>query len=341
MKNMIKNIGKLIIETFKEWKADKASTLAAGLAYYTIMSLGPLVIVLIAILGLIYRDGSGADLFLRQMSSLLGDAGTEVITSIVEAASEPSNSVLATVFGIITALFGATGIFVQLKEALNTAWGVTEVRWKGLTGLLRIRALAVATIIVIGFLLLVSLFLSTALSAITSRFSSDMAVLAVVIQILNQVFSIALIGLVFAFMYKYLPDAVVPWKAAWIGGLVTSALFNLGKYLIGIYLGNSNIGSTYGAAGSLLVLLVWIYYSSQLILLGAEFTYVYAKHRGMWKPQESSVKGKKDLPVKPAEVAAFIENKQRLSQETSSPLPVAIGLIFILGLLLPPLFRRK
>lgn len=270
----------LLKETFREWKKDKASRLAAALSYYTIFSLAPLVVVVLTILGWIYRDGNASQLFLAQVVSLVGDSGGEVFKSIIEAASKPATSRIAAIIGIATAIFGATGVFVELKDALNVAWGITEERFKGLKGMVKVRAISLTGILVIGFLLLVSLFVSTALSALTSRLSSDNAILAIVIQIFNQKLSIGLIMLLFAFIYKFLPDIKIPWKDVWVGAFFTSVLFNIGKYAIGLYLGNSDVGSSFGAAGSILVLLVWVYYSAQLILFGAEFTQVYSNKYG-------------------------------------------------------------
>lgn len=271
---------RLIVEAFKEWRADKASRQAASLAYYTIISLAPLMILVLTLLGWIYRDGDVGAMFMEQAVGLVGESGGEVFQGVVEAANQPETSMLATIVSLVTVAFGATGVFVQLKDALNTAWGITEERFSGLKGLVRVRAVALTGILVIGFLLLVSLFVSTAISAMTSRFSSDAAVWSVIIQILNQIVAVGLIMVLFAFIFKYLPDAKIAWKDVWVGALFTSVLFNIGKYLIGLYLGNSNVGSAFGAAGSLLVVLVWVYYSAQLILLGAEFTQVYTDRYG-------------------------------------------------------------
>ena len=271
---------RLIVEAFKEWREDKASRQAASLAYYTIISLAPLMILVLTILGWIYQDGDVGALFMEQAAGLVGESGGEMFEGVVEAANRPEASTMATIVSLVTVAFGATGVFVQLKDSLNTAWGITEERFSGLKGLVRARAIALTGILVIGFLLLVSLFVSTAISSMTSRFSSDAAVMSVIIQILNQIVAVGLIMVLFAFIFKYLPDAEIAWKDVWVGALFTSVLFNIGKYLIGIYLGNSNVGSAFGAAGSLLVVLVWVYYSAQLILFGAEFTQVYTDRYG-------------------------------------------------------------
>ncbi len=276
----VKILFELLKESFKEWQKDKASRLAAALSYYTIFSLAPIVVLVLSLLGWIYRDGSAGKLFLEQVVKLVGESSAEVFENLIASANEPAKNTIAAIVGMATGIFGATGVFVQLKDAINTAWGIKEQRFKGLKGLVRVRAISFTAVLVIGFLLLVSLFISTALSAVSARLSSDNAVLAVIFQILNQVLAIGLIMLLFAFIYKYLPDVKVKWKDVWVGAFFTSILFNLGKYLIGLYLGNSNVGSSFGAAGSILVLLVWIYYSAQLILFGAEFTQVYSAKYG-------------------------------------------------------------
>lgn len=276
----IKAFGGLLKASFKGWQEDKASRLAAALSYYTIFSLGPIIMLVLTILGFIYRDGSANRLFLTQVVGLVGESGGEVIQSVMEAASKPAASTWAAIISVVTAIIGSTGVFVQLKDSLNTVWGITEKRFHGLQGLVRVRAVSFTAIIVIGFLMLVSLFVSTALSAALALFGGDDLVQTIFLQIFNQAVSIGLITVLFAFIYKYLPDAKVAWRDVWIGALFTSVLFNIGKFLIGIYLGNSNVGSNFGAAGSLLVILVWVYYSAQLILFGAEFTQAYSSRYG-------------------------------------------------------------
>lgn len=278
--NTLKAFGGLIVETYKEWKADKASRMAAALSYYTIFSLAPIVFIVITILGWIYREGDVGGLFMSQVTGLIGESGDAVFEAIIAAAQKPQTSTWAAIISIGTALFGATGVFVELKDALNAAWGITEERFSGLKGMVLVRAISLTVTLVIGFLLLVSLFISTVLSAATSRLSSDNAVISIALQALNQVISIAMIAALFAFIFKFLPDIKIPWKDVWVGALFTSVLFNIGKYLIGLYLGNSDVGSAFGAAGSLLVLLLWVYYSAQLILFGAEFTQVYSDRYG-------------------------------------------------------------
>lgn len=278
--NTLKAFGGLLVETYKEWKEDNASRMAAALSYYTIFSLAPIVFIVITILGWIYREGDVSGLFMSQVTGLIGESGGAVFEAIIAAAQQPQASTWATIISVVTALFGATGVFVELKASLNAAWGITEERFSGLKGMVLVRAISLTVTLVIGFLLLVSLFISTALSAVTSRLNSDHALISVGLQILNQVIAIAMIAALFAFIFKFLPDIKIPWKDVWVGAIFTSILFNIGKFLIGLYLGNSDVGSAFGAAGSLLILLLWVYYSAQLILFGAEFTQVYSDRYG-------------------------------------------------------------
>lgn len=278
--NTLKAFGGLLVETYKEWKEDNASRMAAALSYYTIFSLAPIVFIVITIIGWIYREGDVSGLFMSQVTGLIGESGGAVFEAIIAAAQQPQASTWATIISVVTALFGATGVFVELKASLNAAWGITEERFSGLKGMVLVRAISLTVTLVIGFLLLVSLFISTALSAVTSRLNSDHALISVGLQILNQVIAIAMIAALFAFIFKFLPDIKIPWKDVWVGAIFTSILFNIGKFLIGLYLGNSDVGSAFGAAGSLLILLLWVYYSAQLILFGAEFTQVYSDRYG-------------------------------------------------------------
>lgn len=270
----------LLIETFKEWKADNAPKQSAALAYYTVFSLAPLVSLIFLLLGLIYAQSDISDIFLSQISGLIGESGSEVFGSIIESANQPDKSIVASVISFVTMIAGATGVFVQLKDALNTAWNIEKGEKEGLKGLVRVRAIALASVIVIFFLLIVSLIVSSILSSFTSRFSSDVMIYSIIIQILTQLITIGLFTFLFAFIFKYLPDTKIAWKDVWIGALFTSVLFNVGKYLIGLYLGNTDVGSAFGAAGSILVVLVWVYYSSLILLFGAEFTQVYSQRYG-------------------------------------------------------------
>lgn len=280
IKYFFKTLFELLKKTFEEWKADKASRLAAGLAYYTIFALAPTVLVILSLVGLFIDRAEVAKLLTSQVGQLVGGSGSEFFQAIVDVALEPKeNNLIATIIGIVVAIVGATGVFVQLKDAINTVWGINEQRFKGLVGLVRVRAISLTGILVIGFMLLVSLLFSTALNAMLERFNlaGDTSFL---LSLLGNLVSLGMITVIFALMYKFLPDAEVKWRDVWMGAFFTAFMFMLGNFAIGKYLGMSNLGDTYGVAGSVLVLLTWIYYSAQILLFGAEFTQVYSNKLG-------------------------------------------------------------
>ena len=270
---------RLLKEAVQEWQQDKASRLAAALAYYTVFSLAPLLILVVAIAGAVFGTDTARAELTAQIQGLVGQSGADVITDALENASEPgaNQGLMATIISIGVLIFGASGVFVELQNSLNTIWNVEPKPGGGIKYMLQKRLLSFSMILVIGFLLLVSLVISTALSAIGGFLTEWAEGLS---WILNTVISLSLITALFAAIFKYLPDAKIAWRDVGIGAFITALLFTLGKYLLGLYLGNASIGSTYGAAGSLVVLLFWIYYSAQILFFGAEFTQVYARRFG-------------------------------------------------------------
>ncbi|MBE9014372.1 YihY/virulence factor BrkB family protein, partial [Pseudanabaenaceae cyanobacterium LEGE 13415] len=272
-----KTIVRLVRDTVNEWNEDNVPLLAAALAYYTMFSLAPLLIIVIAIAGAIYGEEAARGEIVQQIQGLVGREGAEFIQSMIQNANRPdSGGGIATLVGIGFLIFGASGVFGQLQAALNTIWEVKPKPGRAVKSFIQARFLSFAMVLVIGFLLLVALVLSAALSGISSYFGGFLPEAFQIGRILNFVLSFALITLLFASIYKFLPDVEVPWKNLWVGAAVTALLFNIGKYLIGLYLGNSSVGSTYGAAGSLVVVLLWVFYSAQILLFGAEFTQVYS-----------------------------------------------------------------
>jgi membrane protein len=271
---------KLLKNTFQEWQEDKVPLWAAALAYYTIFSIAPILIIAIAVAGAVFGQEAAQGQIVGQIQGLVGRDGAEFIQSMLENAGRPgSGGLVATLFSIATLIFGASGAFGQLQDALNTIWEVKPKPQQAVKGLLRNRFLSFAMVLVIGFLLLVSLVLSAVLAGLTNFFGSLVPGLAWG-QLLNFAVSFGFTTLLFALIFKVLPDVKIPWSDLWVGAGVTALLFSIGRFLIGVYLGNSSVGSTYGAAGSLIVLLLWVYYSAQILLLGAEFTQVYAKMHG-------------------------------------------------------------
>jgi membrane protein len=276
----IKSVFPLLKETFQEWKDDDALDLGAALAYYTIFSIAPLLLVVIAIAGFAFGREAVQGQLVGQIEGLVGRQGAEAIQTMVANAGRHGSGVLASVIAVVTILFGATGVFGQLQKTLNKIWDVEPKPGLGVKGLLKARALAFGMIVGIGFLLLVSLVVSTALTALGSYFTGMFPGAEVLLRIVSLVVSFAVITLLFAMIYRVLPDVEISWRDVWAGAIFTTLLFTLGKYLIGLYLGHSSVASIYGAAGSLVVVLLWIYYSSQILFLGAEFTQVYARKYG-------------------------------------------------------------
>ena len=280
-------------QTFQEWLQDKAPQLGAALAYYTVFSLAPLVLVLLAIIGVVFRDDpAGAwDKVTQQMSYFLDQSAVQVVQNIAQQASQPRKSTLATIIGIALALFGASGVFGQLQDALNTIWGVKAAPTRGLWRFLRSRFLSFAMVGGICFLLLVSLAIEALLKGFSHYVESALPGGLIVALGVYLVFDFAVVVLLFAMIFKFLPDVKIQWRDVWIGAVITAILFGIGKWLLAFYLGSSAAGSAYGAASSLITLLLWVYYSSQILLFGAEFTQVYAARAGRaFEPTEYAVR---------------------------------------------------
>jgi membrane protein len=270
----------LIKESFQEWQKDGALDLGAALAYYTIFSLAPLLLVALAVAGLLWDRGQIQGQLIAEIQGLMGPQGAQAVQTMLANAGRHGSGVLATVLGVVTILFGATGVFVQLQSALNRVWNVEARPGAGIWSFVKTRLISFGMVLGVGFLLLVSLIVSTAVSAVGKWATGLLPGSETIMQALTFVVSFALITFLFALIYKLVPDVEITWKDVWIGAVVTALLFTLGKFLIGLYLGKSSVASTYGAAGSLVIVLLWIYYSAQILFLGAEFTQVYATHYG-------------------------------------------------------------
>ncbi len=271
----------MLKEAFAEWQKDEALQLGAALAYYTIFSIAPMLLVAIAIAGFVWGREAVQGELVHQIQGLVGRQGAEAVqTMIANAGRQESGGIWATIIGVATILFGATGAFVQLQNSLNHIWNVEARTGSGVKGLVKARVLAFGMVLAIGFMLLVSLVVSTAVAALGNYLGGRMPGAQTLISVVSFVVLFALITLLFALMYKFLPDVMIEWRDVWVGAAVTALLFSIGKFLIGLYLGNSSVASTYGAAGSLIILLLWIYYSTQILFFGAELTQVYARRYG-------------------------------------------------------------
>jgi membrane protein len=287
------NVFSLLKQTFQEWLQDKAPQLGAALAYYTVFSLAPLVLVLLAIVGFVFRDDpAGAwNKITQQMSYFLDQSAVQVVQNIAQKASQPGKSTIATIIGVALALFGASGVFGQLQDALNTIWGVKAKPGRGIWGFVRSRFLSFAMVAGICFLLLVSLAIEALLKGFSHYVQSLLPGGIVVALTVYLIFDFAVVVVLFAMIFKFLPDVEIQWRDVWMGAVLTAILFGAGKWLLGLYLGSGAAASAYGAASSLITLLLWIYYSSQILLFGAEFTQVYAAQAGReLKPSEYAVR---------------------------------------------------
>jgi membrane protein len=257
---------------------DNAGRLGAALSYYTLFSLAPLLIVAIAVAGLVFGQDAAQGQIVAQLQGLVGEAGARAVQDMIENSRQPAAGVVATVVGVLTLLLGATGAFAELKSALNIVWDV-EDQGGGILGLLRGRLWAFAMVLAVGFLLIVSLVISAALTA-ADPLLERAGVPAGLMHLVNGAASLLVITVLFALLFKYLPDTHVAWRDVWVGAFLTSALFTIGKLAIGLYLGRSSVASVYGAAGSVVVLIVWVYYAAQIFFFGAEVTQAFAHRHG-------------------------------------------------------------
>ena len=272
----------LLKQTVSEWLEDQVPQLGAALAYYTVFSLAPLVLLLLAIVGFIFHnDPAGAwRKMTEQMSYFLDKSAVDVVANIAQRASQPNKGMTATIIGILLALFGASGVFGQLQNALNTIWGVKAKPGAGIVGFIRSRFLSFAMVAGVCFLLLVSLVLESVLKSFSHYVQAMLPGGIVIALVVYSIFDLAVVVLLFALIFKFLPDVKIQWRDVWIGALMTAIFFAIGKWVLGLYLGSGAAASAYGAASSLITLLLWIYYSSQILLFGAEFTQVYAARSG-------------------------------------------------------------
>lgn len=274
-----KNAG-LLKETFEEWKDDDALQWGAALAYYSIFSIAPLLLITISIASLAFGRAAVEGRLVDEMSGVFGPQAAEAIQTMIANASQSGSGVWGTILGVVLMLVGASGAFAQLQKALNHLWNVEPKPQAGWRLLVRQRLMALGMVLVVALLLLTALVLSAAISAIGSYAQEILPIPAWALGVIDFAVSMAVITLLFAAIYKVLPDVEIAWREVWVGAGVTALLFVLGKLAIGFYLGRSSVASSYGAAGSLVVLLIWIFYSSQLVFLGAEFTQVWARRRG-------------------------------------------------------------
>lgn len=291
----IKKMLNLIKPTFSAWIDDNAPSMGAALAYYTVFSIAPLLLIVMSVAGLIFGVEAAKGEIFAQLEGLMGKTGASAVQGLLESVSNPAESVSAAIIGGILLLIGATTVFAELQDDLDRIWRAPKrTKDAGIFGLIRTRILSFGMILGIGFLLIVSLILSAALAALGKWWEPLLGGFGFLANIINIIMSFVLITSAFAMIYKLMPRMKIDWRDVWIGAVVTAFLFTIGKTLIGLYIGRSGVASGFGAAGSLVVLLVWIYYSAQIFFMGAEFTRIYSYTFG----------SRKDQPTPPAPTLA-------------------------------------
>ena len=276
-----KSFWKLLKTIFIKWLEDDPFQSAAALSYYTLFSLAPLLIIAIAVAGFVFGREAAQNQIVSTIQGLIGYDSAQAVQAIVQNASNrPETGIFSTLLGGIILLFGAGGVVGQLQTALNTIWGVKAQSDNGVHDFIRKRFISFAMVLGVGFLLLVSLAVSAFISGLTRSIGDLFEEVAVIAHLLDVIISFGFVTFLFAMIYKFLPDVEIQWKDVWVGAALTSILFTIGKFLIGFYLGTSSVTSVYGAAGSLITILLWVYYSALIFFWGAEFTQVYSSHYG-------------------------------------------------------------
>jgi membrane protein len=275
-----KSLFQMANTAFKNWLDDYAPSMGAALAYYTVFSIAPLLIIVIAVAALIFGQDAAHAGILDQARGMIGENGAKAIEGMLASAQEPKRGLLAGALGILAVVIGATSVFAELETNLNRIWKVEPEKGSGLWHFIHKRLLSIGMVLAIGFLLIISLVVSAMIAVWGKYWSGWFDGLEALYHAVNFVVSVAVIAVLFAMIYRFMPRVAIRWGDVWIGAFATSLLFSLGKLLIELYIGKSGLESTYGAAGALVVLLVWVYYSAQIFLLGAEFTKVYAESHG-------------------------------------------------------------
>lgn len=273
------NIGatiSLLKKTYSNWSDHHAPRLGASVAFYTLLSFAPLLVLTVAVMALVLDKQSAQTGLIDQARQMIGDRGADTVKSLLVNAQKPSSGVMASIIAFVMLLFGASGVFAELRDALNIIWDAEPPNESGLSGMIKQRLFSFGMVLSVGFLLLVSLIISAGLAALGKFFGHLLPLPAFVFEFINFAVSFIVITLLFALLYKFVPARRISWRDVRVGAVGTAILFTVGKFLLGFYLGKASVGSAYGAAGSLVAVIVWVYYSAQIFFFGAEFTRVYA-----------------------------------------------------------------
>jgi membrane protein len=274
-----KDLG-LFRRAFKDWGDDDASRLAAALSFYTILSLAPLLVIIVAVVSLVFGDDAARGEIVRQVSTQVGAEGAKTIETVLAESRGLGGSVFATIISFCVLLFGASGVFNELQGAMNRVWDVKTRPGRGWKGMIRDRFFSFTMVLAVAFLLLVSMVLTAALTAAGHYLEQKLGPPQAFWHAVNLLVGFGFTTFLFALIFKTVPDVLVEWRDVWIGALVTSGLFSLGKYLIGLYISMGSTTSAYGAAGSVVAMVIWVYFSAQILFFGAELTQAYAMSRG-------------------------------------------------------------
>jgi membrane protein len=280
MQISVKGLWPVARDAARKWGEDRATTLSAGLSYYTIFSIAPLLIIVISVAGLVFGQAAVQGRLVGQLSGTIGHQSAQLLQTMLAHAQSKSGSIMATLIGLVTLIIGATGVLIELQTDLNVVWKVGPKTSQGVMALLKGRLLSLGLILAFGFLLLVSLAINAALSALALKQMGPSTLLNDLLQVVNYLISLAVIAGMLGLILKYLPNSQIQWDDVWAGALVTALLFTIGRFIIGLYMSHAGVTSSYGAAGSLVALLLWIYYSALIFFYGAEFTYQYAHQLG-------------------------------------------------------------
>lgn len=328
---MLGKIWLMLKETVADYVDDGALSKGAAIAFYTILSVGPVLVICIAIAGLVFGQEAARGAMVGQLQGMMGDQAAQAIQTMIASASNKKSGTLATIIGLITLLITASGVFGEMQTSLNAIWKATPKT--GVSGILRARAASLGLVATMGFLLLVSLVISAGLHALGNMLNAFIPDAEIMFELLNFIISFAMVSALFAAIYKILPDRNLNWKDVGVGAVGTAFLFTVGKTLIAIYIGRSAVASSYGAAGALIIVLLWIYYSSQIFLLGAEFTKVWASHHG--SEEAFAARATEDQPGP----KTAVENV--LAHTATRKIPLGAFEVAALGTLFLVAFRRR
>lgn len=342
----------LLKQAASSWSSDYAPSMGAALSYYTLFSIAPLLLIVIAVAGWFFGAEAVRGQVTEQLQYLMGEQGAKAIESMIAAASDPKDGIIATVIGVAVLILGATTVFGELQNALDRIWRApARQRSSGWWNLLRTRLLSFGMVLGIAFLLMVSLVLSAALAALGKLWAfPGWEALS---HALDVLVSFGITTALFAMIYKFIPRVHVAWHDVWIGAAFTAILFAVGKFLIGLYIGKSAVASTFGAAGSLVVLMLWVYYSAQIFLLGAEFTWVYAHEHGSrrGKPRQATIEVSESTALVPVTPVVAVSNSpvfdvRKVARKPRKHPAILVGGAFAVGLALAllrrsPLSRRR